>query len=69
VGDAFEFVETISLEAALLDSSSFSVEKATAPAMTEVKTAPERIMLSDLFILLLSYVNSRQKVLLIAFFA
>jgi hypothetical protein len=67
VGDAFELVETTSLggpaavEIALFDSSNFSVENVTAPAMTEVNTTPERTMLSGLFIFLLSYTNSRQE--------
>jgi hypothetical protein len=71
VGDGFELAETTAwgdaVEDALFGCMSFSVESVSAPAITEVNTVAERAMLSGLFIFLLSFMNSRQEVLLIAF--
>jgi len=63
VEDATSLVGAAAVEDALFDCMSFSVESVRAPAMTEVNTAAERTMLNDLFIFLLSYMNSRQEVL------
>lgn len=56
MGEVPELAETIALdgaaavEGAVLGCMSFNVESVRAPAMTEVKTAAERTMLSGLFI-------------------